>query len=61
MQAENAGYSASDLELNAPAVHGNGDTEDDSDARQLFELPKRKVHRPPSLAFKRKIGSKKLW
>lgn len=35
------------------------DESDDSDQLQLFELPKRKVLRPTSTLFKKKIGTSK--
>ena len=35
------------------------DSDDDSDQRQLFELPRRKVLRPPASAFKKKIAATK--
>ena len=43
------------------SVNLSEDSDGDSDQRQLFELPRRKVIRAPSSAFKKKISaSKKL-
>ena len=44
------------------AICLSDDDSNDSDQRQLFELPKRKIIRPPTSSFKKKIGSsKKNW
>ena len=51
------------LQMERPlkSINLSEDSDDDSDQRQLFELPKRKVVRPSTSAFKKKIvSSKKL-
>lgn len=51
------------LQMEQPlnGVNLSEDSEDDSDQRQLFELPRRKIVRPTTNAFKKKMAaSKKL-
>ena len=39
----------------------DSDSQDDSDAMQLFELPKRKIIRPLSSFTKRKLKERHYW
>ena len=52
------------LQMERPlnAINLSDDSDDDSDQRGLFDLPKRKVVRPSTTSFKKKIGtSKRSW
>lgn len=53
---QNGAYVKADEEMSFPV--SAGDSDDDSDAKQLFELPKRKIIRPPSSVLKRKMASR---
>ena len=57
---QNGEYFQPDEGISFP-IDDNDVSDTDSDAKQLFELPKRKVIRPPSISLKRRVGTPNCW